>query len=114
MATSRRHPLQKSKISGTQVKFLPSKKVFSDTKFSFATIQKKMRELAFLTKGISITINDFTHKKSKQVKFKYDGGIVEFVDANDNACVESCDKHPHMQQCSFETAHIHTRPSSLY
>ena len=70
----------KSKASGTQVKFLPSKKVFSDTKFSFATIQKKMRELAFLTKGISITINDFTHKKSKQVKFKYDGGIIEFVD----------------------------------
>ena len=47
------------KKSGTQIKFLPSKNIFSSTKFSFNTIQKRMRELAFLNKGIKISINDF-------------------------------------------------------
>ena len=51
-------PVGKSKNSGTQIKFLPSKKIFSSTKFSFNTIQKRMRELAFLNKGIKISIND--------------------------------------------------------
>ena len=70
----------KSKKSGTQIKFLPSKKIFSSTKFSFATIQKRMRELAFLNKGITICINDLSLKKTKSVDFKFDGGILEFVE----------------------------------
>ncbi len=70
----------KSKISGTQITFLPSKKIFSSTKFSFNIIQKRMRELAFLNKGIKISINDLTLKKNKNVDFKFDGGISEFVE----------------------------------
>ena len=70
----------KSKNNGTQIKFLPSKKIFSSTKFSFNIIQKRMRELAFLNKGIKISINDLTLKKSKYVDFKYEGGILEFVE----------------------------------
>ncbi len=70
----------KSKKSGTQIKFLPSKNIFSSTKFSFNTIQKRMRELAFLNKGIKISINDFSLKKVKNVEFKFDGGILEFVE----------------------------------
>ncbi len=70
----------KSKNSGTQIKFLPSKKIFSSTKFSFNIVQKRMRELAFLNKGIKISINDLTLKKAKNVDFKYDGGILEFVE----------------------------------
>ncbi len=62
----------KSKKSGTQIKFLPSKNIFSSTKFSFNTIQKRMRELAFLNKGIKISINDFSLKKVKNVEFKFD------------------------------------------
>ena len=50
----------KSKNTGTKIKFLPSKEVFSSTKFSSSIIQKRMRELAFLNKGISITVNDKT------------------------------------------------------
>jgi len=69
----------KSKNSGTQIKFLPSKEIFSSTKFSANIIQKRMRELAFLNKGIKILINDLTQKKSKQTEFKFDGGITEFV-----------------------------------
>ena len=70
----------KSKNQGTQIVFLPSKKIFSSTKFSFNTIQKRMRELAFLNKGIKISINDLTLKKTKNVDFKYEGGILEFVE----------------------------------
>jgi len=70
----------KSKSTGTQIKFLPSKKIFSSTKFSFNIIQKRMRELAFLNKGIKISIHDLTQKKVKTVDFKYEGGILEFVD----------------------------------
>ncbi len=72
--------LGKSKISGTQITFLPSKKIFSSTKFSFNIIQKRMRELAFLNKGIKISINDLSLKKNKNVEFKFDGGILEFVE----------------------------------
>ena len=70
----------KSKNTGTQIKFLPSKEVFSLVKFSFNTIQKRMRELAFLNKGIKIVVNDLTQKKPKSSIFKFDGGIVEFVE----------------------------------
>ena len=70
----------KSKNSGTQIKFLPSKVIFSSTKFNFVTIQKRMRELAFLNKGIKISVNDLTLKKIKTEDFKFDGGILEFVE----------------------------------
>ncbi len=70
----------KSKNTGTEIKFLPSKEIFSSTKFSFQIIQKRMRELAFLNKGIKISVNDFTQKKLKKVDFKFDGGILEFVE----------------------------------
>ena len=70
----------KSKNSGTQIKFLPSKEVFSSVKFSFNIIEKRMRELAFLNKGIKVIINDLTLKKAKTTEFKFDGGILEFVE----------------------------------
>ncbi len=70
----------KSKVSGTKITFLPSKEIFSSIKFSFSIIQKRMRELAFLNKGIKIILNDLSQKKSKSVEFKFDGGILEFVE----------------------------------
>ena len=78
-----KYPLKekgKSKKTGTQITFLPSKEIFSNTKFSSNIIQKKMRELAFLNKGIKIIINDLTLKKAKRFEFKFDGGLIEFVD----------------------------------
>ncbi len=74
----------KSKSSGTEIKFLPSKKVFSSTKFNFSIIQKRMRELAFLNKGIKISLNDLTQKKHRNIEFKFDGGIIEFVEFLDD------------------------------
>ena len=77
--------LGKSKNTGTQIKFLPSKEIFSSTKFSFIVLQKKMRELAFLNKGIKIILNDLSNKKNKSLEFKYDGGITEFVEFLDES-----------------------------
>ena len=74
----------KSKNSGTQIKFLPSKEVFSLVKFSADIIQKRMRELAFLNKGVKISISDLTLKKTKKIEFKFEGGITEFVDFLDD------------------------------
>ncbi len=78
-----REPLKvigKSKNTGTQVTFLPSKEVFSSTQFSGNILIKRMRELAFLNKGIKITFIDSSQKKEKINEFKYDGGVLEFVD----------------------------------
>ena len=69
----------KSKKTGTKITFLPSKEIFSSIKFSSAIIQKRMRELAFLNKGVNLIVLDKTFKKEKKIEFKYDGGIIEFV-----------------------------------
>ena len=70
----------KSRETGTQITFLPSKNIFSSIKFIPNIIIKRMRELAFLNKGIKITINDLNQKKEKIIEFKFDGGVLEFVD----------------------------------
>ncbi len=69
----------KTKKRGTKINFLPSKEVFSSIKFSSTILDKRIRELAFLNKGISISLNDQTSKKNLEIVHKYDGGIVEFV-----------------------------------
>jgi len=70
----------KSKETGTEITFLPSKEIFSSTKFNGNIIIKRIRELAFLNKGIKITFNDINQKKEKEIEFKYDGGILQFVE----------------------------------
>ncbi len=69
----------KSSKRGTSINFLPSKDIFSSTKFSSTILQKRMRELAFLNKGISLTLIDKTSTKIKKYDNKFDGGILEFV-----------------------------------
>jgi len=69
----------KTKKSGTRITFLPSKDIFTTTKFSSTILQKRMRELAFLNKGISIILTDNTSSKIKEYVNKYEGGILEFV-----------------------------------
>ncbi len=69
----------KTKKRGTKINFLPSKEVFSSIKFSSTTLEKRIRELAFLNKGVSITLCNKTTKKDEEFKHKYDGGITEFV-----------------------------------
>ena len=69
----------KSKETGTQITFLPSKEIFSSIKFSANILIKRMRELAFLNKGIKIIFTDANLKKEKVSEFKFDGGVLEFV-----------------------------------
>ncbi len=71
--------LGKTKKRGTSITFLPSKEIFSSTKFSSTVLQKRMRELAFLNKGINLTLYDKSSSKEKKFENKYDGGILEFV-----------------------------------
>ncbi len=70
----------KAKNTGTQITFLPSKEIFSSIKFSSNILIKRMRELAFLNKGIKIIFIDASQKKEKTSEFKFDGGVLEFVD----------------------------------
>ena len=74
----------KSKESGTKITFLPSKKIFSSIKFNGSTLIKRMRELAFLNKGIKICFTDETQKKINVNEFKFEGGVLEFVDYLDD------------------------------
>ncbi|MFI3165170.1 MAG: DNA gyrase subunit B [Bacillota bacterium] len=73
----------KSKKSGTIVSFLPDDRVFSETVFSYGTIKKKLRELAFLNKGVKITLaseidcDKEGNKKSDEFIFK--GGISDYL-----------------------------------
>ncbi len=71
--------LGKTKKNGTKITFLPSKEIFSSIKFNPNVLEKRIRELAFLNKGISINLIDNSSKKIKEFKHKYDGGITEFV-----------------------------------
>ena len=71
--------LGKTKKKGTKITFLPSKEIFSSIKFSSSILEKRIRELAFLNKGIGIKLIDNTLKKTKEMVHKYDGGILEFV-----------------------------------
>ena len=83
-ASSPLKAIGKSKKTGTKINFLPSKQIFSDTKFSSSIINKRMKELAFLNKGIKITIIDNISSKPKEIINKYDGGINEFVEFLDD------------------------------
>jgi DNA gyrase subunit B len=74
----------KSKETGTQITFLPSKEIFSSIKFSANILIKRMRELAFLNKGIKIIFTDASLKKEKVTEFKFDGGVLEFVEFLDD------------------------------
>jgi DNA gyrase subunit B len=74
----------KSKESGTQITFLPSKEIFSSVKFNANILIKRMRELAFLNKGVKIIFVDSSLKKEKTENFKFDGGVLEFVEFLDN------------------------------
>ena len=70
----------KSNHTGTQITFLPSKEIFSSIKFNGNIIIKRMRELAFLNKGIKIIFIDAYQKKEKIQDFRYEGGVLEFVE----------------------------------
>ena len=66
-------------LTGTSITFLPSIKIFKNIDFNFNTIEKRLRELAFLNTGVNISLKDKRSKDIKELNFKYDGGINEYV-----------------------------------
>ena len=65
--------------TGTRVDFLPDKEIFEDTIFDFETLKVRFREMAFLTKGLFISLTDLREEKPVRREFHYEGGIKEFV-----------------------------------
>ncbi len=67
----------KTRKTGTKVTFHPDPGIFEVTKYSFDTLSQRLREMAFLNKGLKITLAD--ERTDKNVEFRFSGGIAEFV-----------------------------------
>ena len=72
------HEIGESKKTGSTTVFLLYPDIFDETEFDYSTLQHRFREMAFLNKGVNITLNDEREKGKKDV-FHYEGGIKEFV-----------------------------------
>jgi len=64
---------------GTEVTFLPSPQTFTMTEFDFATLEHRLRELAFLNSGVTVILTDARHAVEKREEMRYEGGIEAFV-----------------------------------
>jgi DNA gyrase subunit B len=69
-----------SKRTGTKITFHPDPDVFHDASFDYDTLEVRLRELAFLNKGLAIKLTDERAGTKKEEVFKYEGGIAEFVE----------------------------------
>ena len=77
---------------GTEVAFLPSPNTFSMTEFDFATLEHRLRELAFLNSGVTIVLSDQRHAVEKREEMRYEGGVeafVKYLDRNKTALIPS-------------------------
>ncbi|MGA8591439.1 MAG: DNA topoisomerase (ATP-hydrolyzing) subunit B, partial [Pseudolabrys sp.] len=77
---------------GTEVTFLPSTKTFTMVEFDFATLEHRLRELAFLNSGVAIVLSDQRHAVEKREEMKYEGGVeafVKFLDRNKTSLIPS-------------------------
>ncbi len=64
---------------GTEVTFLASTETFTNVEYDFATLEHRLRELAFLNSGVNIVLSDMRHAVEKRETMRYDGGVEEFV-----------------------------------
>ena len=71
--------------TGTEVTFFASSQIFSNIEFDYSTLERTIREKAFLNSGVYIELKDFRGEEEKNGVFHYDGGIVEFVNYLDKA-----------------------------
>ena len=79
IATARLEQTGKTRKRGTKITFKPDREIFDTTKFSFDKLSERLREKAFLNKGIRITIRDEREEPERSHEFYYKGGIAEFV-----------------------------------
>ena len=77
------HPLEvigNTRKKGTKVTFMPDDTIFETLNFDYDTLRTRLREMAFLTKGLKITLSDKRAGREKEREFHYEGGIKEFVE----------------------------------
>jgi len=75
---------------GTEVTFLPSPQTFTMTEFDFATLEHRLRELAFLNSGVLIVLSDKRHAVEKREEMRYEGGVeafVRYIDRNQTSLI---------------------------
>ena len=75
---------------GTEVTFQPSPQTFTKLEFDYATLEHRLRELAFLNSGVTIILSDMRHAVEQREEMQYDGGVeafVQYLDRNKNALV---------------------------
>src|SRR5579872_1841515 len=69
----------KTTLTGTEVTFLPSSRTFSKTEFDFATLEHRLRELAFLNSGVTLILADHRGVEPRESRLHYEGGLEAFV-----------------------------------
>src|SRR5437763_4045288 len=77
---------------GTEVTFLPSTRTFTMVEFDFATLEHRLRQLAFLNSGVTIVLSDMRHAVEKREELRYEGGVeafVKYLDRNKTPLVPS-------------------------
>ena len=77
--TVKLHEIGNTRQTGSKTRFWPDPEIFEETVFSFNTLETRLREMAFLNKGIKITLEDKRKDKKRKEEFHYEGGIKEFV-----------------------------------
>ncbi|MCA9736884.1 MAG: DNA topoisomerase IV subunit B, partial [Gemmatimonadetes bacterium] len=70
----------KSKESGTTVTFKPDAQIFTELRYNFDTLSNRLRELAFLNKGLRIVLVDEREAKKVEETYEYEGGLASFVE----------------------------------
>ena len=74
------HVTGKTKITGTKIEFRADDEIFSEIEYSYETLKYRMRELAFLNKGLSITITDNRTEQPLTETFCYEGGLISYIE----------------------------------
>ena len=69
-----------SKKTGTKVRFLADSEIFETTEYDYDTLEDRFREIAFLTKGLNISIEDLREETPKKAEFCFEGGLKSFVE----------------------------------
>jgi len=70
---------EKTKTHGTAITFYPDTEVFEDLDYKYEILASRMKEMAFLNKGLKITLADHREEEEKKEEYRYEGGIIDFV-----------------------------------
>ncbi len=89
--------------TGTKVTFYPDSEIFDSIVFNYDTIKSRLRELAYLNKGLTIRLTDLRGEKEKSDTFRYDGGILEFVEDTNRGNTVLFDRPVYFEEVTSDT-----------